>query len=98
MNNDLELQAPASFTTFTYSNNGRRNSKTTMISPTDDLEQVLSQQVPWESYVTGRLISDADLQLIKRFDKRDAATQESLLTEVRERRDRRSAIPSPPPQ
>jgi V-type H+-transporting ATPase subunit H len=45
--------------------------------------QVLERDVPWETYMTARLISDRDLQLIRRYDKRDTITKESLLAEVR---------------
>jgi len=37
--------------------------------------------VPWETYMTARLISDRDLQLIRRYDKKDGATKASLLGE-----------------
>lgn len=33
-------------------------------------------------YMTARLLSDKDLQLIRNFDKRSADTQDSLLKEV----------------
>ena len=44
---------------------------------------VLKRDTPWETYLTARLISDRDLQLIRRYDKRNAETQQDLLTEVR---------------
>eukprot|EP01025_Chloroclados_australasicus_P037275 TRINITY_DN37_c0_g1_i1.p2 TRINITY_DN37_c0_g1~~TRINITY_DN37_c0_g1_i1.p2 ORF type:complete len:465 (-),score=79.62 TRINITY_DN37_c0_g1_i1:387-1781(-) len=45
-------------------------------------EQVLSRDVPWETYLTARLISDRDLQLIRRFDKSTDTIQASLLEEA----------------
>lgn len=47
-----------------------------------DTTQVLEREVPWETYMTARLISDRDLQLIRRYDKKDPQTQEALLAEV----------------
>lgn len=44
---------------------------------------VLRREIPWETYLTARLISDRDLQLIKRYDKASRETQEQLLKEVR---------------
>ena len=44
---------------------------------------VLRRDVPWETYLTARLISEPDLQLIRSYDKRSRATQEDLLAEVR---------------
>lgn len=43
---------------------------------------VLKRDIPWETYLTARLISDRDLQLIRRYDKRNAETQQDLLTEA----------------
>lgn len=64
-----------------------------MISPTDDLSEVLSKRVQWDAHTGARLISDDDLQLILRFDKRDADTQRNLLAEVREQAN--TCTPSP---
>lgn len=36
---------------------------------------VLSQSVPWESYATSGILTDKDVHLIRRFDKRDRLTQ-----------------------
>ena len=44
---------------------------------------VLKREVPWDTYLTARLISDKDLQLIRRYDKANRETQEQLLNEVR---------------
>jgi hypothetical protein len=44
---------------------------------------VLRRDVPWETYLTARLISEPDLQLIRSYDKRGRATQEDLLAEAR---------------
>lgn len=43
---------------------------------------VLRRDVPWETYLTARLISEPDLQLVRSYDKRGRATQEDLLAEV----------------
>ena len=48
-----------------------------------DLRDILARDIPWETYMTARLISDADLQLIRRYDKRSEELQASLLDEVR---------------
>eukprot|EP00955_Chlamydomonas_euryale_P044842 352986-Chlamydomonas_euryale.AAC.13 len=39
--------------------------------------------VPWETYATARLISEKDLSLLRRFDKRDASARASMMQEVR---------------
>ena len=44
---------------------------------------VLKREIPWDTYLTARLISDRDLQLIKRYDKAPKENQASLLKEVR---------------
>lgn len=44
---------------------------------------VLKREIPWDTYLTARLISDRDLQLIKRYDKATKESQASLLKEVR---------------
>ena len=43
---------------------------------------MLRREVPWETYLTARLISDRDLQLIKRYDKANRESQAQLLKEV----------------
>ena len=43
---------------------------------------VLKREIPWETYLTARLITDHDLQLIRRYDKRNTETQLDLLAEV----------------
>jgi len=47
-----------------------------------DLAEVLARDIPWETYMTARLISDKDLQLIRRYDKRPEELQASLLDET----------------
>lgn len=42
---------------------------------------VLRRDIPWDIYQTARLISDRDLQLLRRFDKKDPAYQAKLLEE-----------------
>lgn len=43
---------------------------------------VLRRDIPWDIYKSARFISDRELQLIKRYDKKDAAYQDKLLAEV----------------
>lgn len=43
---------------------------------------VLSKDIPWDTYSTARLITDKDLQLIKRYDKRSEELRTSMLDEV----------------
>ena len=43
---------------------------------------VLKRDVAWDTYLTARLISEKDLQLIRRYDKRGADVQKELLSEV----------------
>jgi len=43
---------------------------------------VLKRDVAWDTYLTARLISEKDLQLIRRYDKRGADVQRELLNEV----------------
>ncbi len=47
-----------------------------------DLAEILTRDVPWETYLTARLITDKDLQLIRRYDKRSDELKSSLLDEV----------------
>eukprot|EP00884_Botryococcus_braunii_P018942 jgi/Botrbrau1/5731/Bobra.0134s0007.1 len=43
---------------------------------------VLKREIPWESFLTARLISDNELQLIRRYDKRPPDVQNDLLIEA----------------
>lgn len=43
---------------------------------------VLRREIPWDTYLTARLISDRDLQLIKRYDKAPKENQATLLKEA----------------
>ncbi|KAF6263123.1 vacuolar ATP synthase subunit H [Scenedesmus sp. NREL 46B-D3] len=54
-----------------------------MAVPNDgaELAEILSRDIPWEIYMTARLIADKDLQLIRRYDKRSEELQASLLDE-----------------
>jgi V-type H+-transporting ATPase subunit H len=40
-----------------------------------------TKEIPWDIYMTARLISDTDLQLLRRYDKRDPAQRAALLAE-----------------
>ncbi|BDA44912.1 V-type proton ATPase subunit H [Coccomyxa sp. Obi] len=42
---------------------------------------VLKRNIAWDTYLTARLISDHDLQLIRRYDKKNTETQADLLQE-----------------
>jgi V-type H+-transporting ATPase subunit H len=44
-------------------------------------ELLRSKEIPWEIYQTARLISDRDLQLLRRYDKKDAQHRKMLLSE-----------------
>lgn len=43
---------------------------------------VLRRDIPWDIYQTARLITDRDLQLLRRFDKKEPAYQAKLLEEA----------------
>jgi V-type H+-transporting ATPase subunit H len=43
---------------------------------------VLKRNIAWDTYLTARLITDHDLQLIRRYDKKNSETQQDLLQEV----------------
>lgn len=48
----------------------------------DSTRSVLRRDIPWDIYMTARLISDRDLQLLRRYDKKDADYQAKLLEEA----------------
>ena len=52
------------------------------LPPCSLLAQVLRRDIPWDIYQTARLITDRDLQLLRRFDKKEASYQAKLLEEV----------------
>ncbi|GIL87426.1 hypothetical protein Vretimale_1666 [Volvox reticuliferus] len=43
--------------------------------------EILSRDIEWDTYATARLITDKDLQLIRRYDKRSAELKSSMLDE-----------------
>uniref|UniRef100_A0A2P2KX47 V-type proton ATPase subunit H n=1 Tax=Rhizophora mucronata TaxID=61149 RepID=A0A2P2KX47_RHIMU len=45
-------------------------------------EQVLKRDIPWETYMTTRLISGTDLQLLRRYDNRSEIYRAQLLDDV----------------
>ncbi len=47
-----------------------------------DWAEVLARNVDWSGYATARLITDKDLQLIQRYDKRTEQLQTLMLDEV----------------
>lgn len=40
---------------------------------------LMTKEIPWDIYMTARLISDRDLQLLRRYDKKDPEQRRSLL-------------------
>lgn len=48
----------------------------------ESTRNVLRRDIPWDIYMTARLISDRDLQLLRRYDKKDPDYQAKLLEEV----------------
>ncbi|CAM8973519.1 unnamed protein product [Rhodiola kirilowii] len=42
-------------------------------------EQVLKRDIPWETYMTTKLITGTSLQLLRRFDKRSDSYRATLL-------------------
>eukprot|EP00879_Flechtneria_rotunda_P030201 GHRR01032803.1.p1 GENE.GHRR01032803.1~~GHRR01032803.1.p1 ORF type:complete len:102 (+),score=14.73 GHRR01032803.1:178-483(+) len=51
----------------------------TIPAEADDLAEILCRDIPWETYMTARLIADKDLQLIRRYDKRSEELQVGML-------------------
>ena len=47
-----------------------------------EIGSVLERTVPWESYSSAKLISDSDLQLIRKYDKRPKELRASMLEQV----------------
>ncbi|KAG0563838.1 hypothetical protein KC19_8G063200 [Ceratodon purpureus] len=45
-------------------------------------EEVLKRDIPWETYMTAKLINSTGLQLLRRHDHRPAHVQSALLEEV----------------
>jgi len=45
-------------------------------------ELLRTKEIPWDIYMTARLISDRDLQLLRRYDKRDPEQRARLLAEA----------------
>ena len=46
------------------------------------LMQVLKRDIPWETYMTTKLISATGLQLLRRYDKKSESARAQLLDEV----------------
>jgi hypothetical protein len=44
---------------------------------------ILTHTIQWESYLTAGVLSDRDVQMIRRFDKRDKFTQAALWEKAR---------------
>ena len=47
------------------------------------VQLLASQAVPWETFVSAGVLADRDVQLIRRFDKRDKFTQAALWEKAR---------------
>lgn len=47
-----------------------------------EINSVLNNNIAWETFLSARLISDKDLQLIRRYDKRTAELRASMLDEA----------------
>ncbi|GAX82421.1 hypothetical protein CEUSTIGMA_g9849.t1 [Chlamydomonas eustigma] len=47
-----------------------------------ELKDILQRDVPWEQYMTARLITDKDLHLIRKYDKRSLELRASMLDEA----------------
>ena len=47
-----------------------------------ELGPTLARDIAWDAYLQARLITDKDLQLIRRYDKRSAELRASMLDEV----------------
>lgn len=43
---------------------------------------ILAREIQWDTYATARLITEKDLQLIRRYDKRSSELKSSMLDEV----------------
>lgn len=43
---------------------------------------VLKRDIPWETYMTAKLINSTDLQLLRRYDHKPESVQAALLDEV----------------
>ncbi|KAG2495580.1 hypothetical protein HYH03_006180 [Edaphochlamys debaryana] len=48
---------------------------------TQTWNEILARDIPWETYATARLITEKDLSLIRRYDKRSAELKASMLDE-----------------
>jgi V-type H+-transporting ATPase subunit H len=47
-----------------------------------DVGAALVRDIAWDNFASARLISEKDLQLIRRYDKRSAELRASMLEEV----------------
>lgn len=44
--------------------------------------KILKRDIPWESYMTTKLISGTGLQLLRRYDKKPESSKAQLLDDV----------------
>lgn len=44
--------------------------------------KVLKRDIPWETYMSAKLITETHLQLLRRYDKKSASQRAALLDEV----------------
>lgn len=49
----------------------------------DEAAAVLAKTIPWDALLTSNVLTDRDVQMIRRFDKRDKFTQAALWEKAR---------------
>jgi hypothetical protein len=59
-----------------------RSSASVSATTLSEAADILSREIPWETYTTAQLLSPQDLQLIRRFDKKSVEEKSFLLAEV----------------
>jgi len=53
-----------------------------MADPQESMkEQVLKREIPWETYMTAKMIQGTDLMLLRRYDHRSPEVQAQLLNQ-----------------
>jgi len=58
-----------------------RSSASVSATTLSEAADILSREIPWETYTTAQLLSPQDLQLIRRFDKKSVEEKSFLLAE-----------------
>ncbi|MDB9925081.1 hypothetical protein OAD67_02345 [bacterium] len=54
-----------------------------MISATDDIASVLARTVQWDSLLASRLVTEADVRVIRGYDDQGALARRAFLEQVR---------------